>query len=93
MVGVLPAFQGKGLGYQISLAVLYQLVAGHLKDAVVLTYDFRLTAIKIYLKLGFEPFLIHENQRDRWRNILHALSLNERFEPFLKGPVVRIEGL
>jgi len=42
------------------------------------TDDYRLPAIKTYLNLGFEPLLVHENQRDRWRNILSALGVQEK---------------
>ena len=78
MVGVRPDHQGKRLGYLASLAALYQFAAEGRTRALLETDDYRLPAIKTYLNLGFEPLLVHENQRDRWRNILSALGVQEK---------------
>lgn len=91
MVGVLPSHQGKRLGYQINLAVLHRLaVEGHEKVFLV-TDDERLPAIKTYLRLGFEPWLIHENQRERWQRILVSFPQGsdwlERFADILNAPI------
>jgi len=92
MVGVRPDHGGKGLGYAISLAVLRHLASEGCTSAALQTDDFRLPAIAIYLKLQFEPALIHENQRERWRQILDALpnakKLRKRFQSILTGKVI-----
>ncbi|MFO7946233.1 MAG: GNAT family N-acetyltransferase [Armatimonadota bacterium] len=90
MVGVKPGHQGKRLGYQVSLAVLHRLRGEGFEEAVLTTDDFRLPAIKTYLNLGFEPVLVHENQRERWRDVFEALGmpeLAEKYSAVLNGPV------
>mgnify|MGYP005838471015 CR=1 FL=1 len=89
-VAVTPEESGKGLGYQVSLACLHKMASEGRTSAMLMTDDFRLPAIATYLKLGFEPLLIHENQRQRWRDIFTNLGrpeLIERFSDALDGPV------
>ncbi len=38
------------------------------------TDDFRLTAINVYLKLGWRPFLYQEDMEGRWRHIYGKLG-------------------
>lgn len=94
-VGVLPGHQGKRLGYWISLVVLWRLVEEGFQKAVLGTDDFRLPAIKVYLQLGFGPILVHENQRERWKNVLTALDpsrkLETKFADVIAGPVVTVK--
>lgn len=73
-VGVTPAYTGRRLGAAVSLAALNQFRAEGLQSAVLQTDDFRLPAIKTYLKLGFEPMIAHPNQPARWESILARLS-------------------
>ena len=54
------------------------------------TDDFRLAAVRQYLRLDFVPLLVDENQRQRWRDVFQALgqpALAERFAGILGGPV------
>lgn len=78
MVGVLPSHQGKRLGYWISMAVLHRLLVEHRKSVILDTDDYRLAAIKTYLRLGFEPHLVHDNQRDRWYKIFATLGIDRK---------------
>ena len=74
MVGVLPGYGGKGLGLAISLAVLHNLKQSGYTKVFLHTDDFRLPAIKQYLRLGFKPVYNSEGAAERWqavRNILH----------------------
>lgn len=77
MVGVLPEFTGKALGYQVSLAVLYKMKKEGFNQAVLETDDFRVPAIVTYLKLGFKPEIVHENQYKRWENIKDKLNRDD----------------
>lgn len=89
-VGVTPRHQGKGLGFQVSLAALRSMRAENKTAAVLTTDDFRLAAIGTYLRLGFRPLLVHENQRDRWRAVLAELQrpeLMQAFAKYLEGSV------
>ncbi|NLE60550.1 MAG: GNAT family N-acetyltransferase [Planctomycetes bacterium] len=96
MVGVRPGHQGRQLGYWVSLAALHRFVVEGRIEAALQTDDFRLAAVKTYLRMGFEPVLVNENQRDRWRTIFTAISrpdLAAQFEPILNGPVTNVEGV
>jgi mycothiol synthase len=92
-VAVLPGHTGKRLGYWVSLATLQRMVAEGRKRGWLSTDDFRLPAIKTYLNLGFEPLLINENQRERWRKVFADLGLPrlcESFAQILNGPVCKM---
>jgi mycothiol synthase len=89
-VGTLPNHTGRRLGRLASLAALQRMREEGLARGTLLTDDFRLPAIKTYLRLGFIPMLVDENQRERWRGIFAALglpSLAEHFASILEGPV------
>jgi len=89
-VGVVPEFQGHRLGYWVTLATLHRMVAEGFQRATLTTDDFRLPAVKTYLRLGFEPVLVHENQRQRWPKVFAELGMpeaGERFAAVLSGPV------
>ncbi len=76
-VATRPAHAGKKLGYLVSLAVLHIFKAEGLSEAVLQTDDFRIPAIKTYLRLDFHPLLVHENQTERWQMLLHGLGIAE----------------
>jgi len=89
-VGVVPAEQGHRLGYWVTLATLHHMCAEGFWRAVLSTDDFRLPAIRTYLRLGFEPLLAHENQRERWPRVFAQIGMPEataRFAAILNGPV------
>lgn len=73
MVGVLPEYSGKGLGYAVSLAVLHKIRESGGTAACLETDDFRLPAIRIYLKLGFQPVYLDESHPGRWERIQQML--------------------
>jgi len=91
MVGVLHKHQGKKLGYWASLAAMHQHARDGVEEITLLSDDFRLAAVKTYLRLGFEPCLVHENQRERWPKVFAALGDKgewlAQFSHILKGPV------
>lgn len=89
-VGVVPEAQGQRLGYWMTLATLHHMRRDGFRRAMLSTDDFRLPAIKTYLRLGFEPLLAHENQRERWPKVLAELGMAAaaaRFASILAGPV------
>jgi mycothiol synthase len=69
MVGVLSSYTGKGLGLQISLAALHCMRQEGRSKVFLHTDDFRLPAIKTYLKLGFTPQVDSAEVADRWKKI------------------------
>jgi len=89
-VGVSADHKGKKLGYWVSLAVLHRFVFEGRTRAVLLTDDHRVAAIKTYLELGFEPWLVEESQRQRWRAVIETSrfqALCPRLEQIVAGPV------
>jgi len=74
MVGCDKQQTGIKLGYWVSLAALYQFQYEGRINAILETDDFRLPAIKTYLNLKFEPHIIHDNQHDRWTQIVNKLN-------------------
>ena len=73
-VSVSPEHQGKGLGYQVTLAVLLHAREMGWAAARLWTDDWRLPAIKTYLNLGFEPDMQHESHPERWRAVFDKLG-------------------
>ena len=64
-----PAYQGRRLGYVATLATLHAFARLGCRDAVLETDDFRLPAIKTYLRLGFVPEFRHPSHPERWAQI------------------------
>lgn len=83
-VGTSTRHAGRKLGYWVSLAVLHRFVFEGRARAVLQTDDHRVPAIKTYLQLGFVPWLVEEDQRQRWRTIDHWLvgRPDRLWEPF-----------
>ena len=83
MVGMLQEYGGKGLGRQASLAALHQMKRDGRKSAVLTTDDFRIPAIKTYLKMGFKPQITHKSHQDRWIKILECIGRTELISEFI----------
>lgn len=60
---------GKGLGMAVCAAVVQRFISAGYKRIYLLTDDFRLPALKVYLKLGFVPFLFREGMEARWEAV------------------------
>jgi mycothiol synthase len=73
MVGVMKEHSGRGLGLQVSLAALHQMLKEGRSHAVLETDDFRIPAIKTYFKLDFVPMLTHDSHEQRWSRIYKIL--------------------
>lgn len=69
-----PAHAGKGLGLAVSTAVIARFIEEGSRNIHLYTEDYRLAALKIYLKLGFAPFLYAPGMLERWRAIYHQLG-------------------
>jgi len=74
MVGALPEYKGRKLGYLVTLAVLHRLIDEGFTKVVLQTDDFRLPAIKVYFDLGFVADMsVHESMPGRWEAVMGAL--------------------
>ena len=80
---------GNRLGYWVCMAVLHRMASEGYRQAGLGTDVGRFPAIKTYLDLGFAPRLVHDGQRDRWREIFANLDLadeaDRRFGHLLAG--------
>lgn len=72
-----PAHRGRGLGKIITGAVMQNALDRGLSTVYLTTDDFRIPAIRAYLRMNFLPVLFNENQRTRWGKILKELQLSE----------------
>jgi mycothiol synthase len=70
-----PAYQGCGLGRLVSLRMLRHFKETGLRDAVLETQDFRVTAVRTYLRLGFVPEYRYGDPHEqlRWARLLSQL--------------------
>jgi mycothiol synthase len=73
-----PTHRGRGLGFAATLAVLHEFLAEGLTEAVLETDDQRLSAITVYLGLGFVPQYRDESHQLRWSKIFTALNDERR---------------
>lgn len=71
-----PAHSGKGLGRAVSSAALRRHLDEDCHRVYLLTDDWRLAAIKVYLKMGFRPFVFLPDMADRWRAALGKLNMD-----------------
>jgi mycothiol synthase len=87
-VGADPDYQGLGLGHVVSLAVTRRLVAAGYKAIYLETQDWRLPAVKTYLKIGWVPFLYQPDMPERWQAVCAQLKWPYQPEawPALSGP-------
>jgi mycothiol synthase len=76
MVGVLEEHRGKRLGYMLTLRTLHWFRDHGFKCATLHTDDFRIPAIKTYLKLGFIPVFTDDTHPGRWRAIRDKLGIS-----------------
>jgi mycothiol synthase len=74
-----PAHAGKGLGMAVSTAVTSRLIQAGYRAIRLGTEDWRLAALKIYLKLGYIPVLYEPGMAERWQII--CTQLNWQFTP------------
>jgi predicted dehydrogenase/GNAT superfamily N-acetyltransferase len=69
-----PEHAGKGLGLATCAAVTALYIRRGYRDIYLCTDDWRLPAIKTYLKLGYEPELYMPDMAERWRIVRETLS-------------------
>ena len=75
-----PSHSGLGLGTIVSAVVTNRLAQEGYGEPGLSTDDFRLAAIKIYLSVGWRPYLHHEDMDPRWRKIYEGVGRRYRTE-------------
>jgi mycothiol synthase len=74
-VGTHPGHTGRGLGRLVSLRCLHHFREIGCRDSVLETDDFRLPAIRLYLRLGYAPEEADPSHPERWEKIRKTLNL------------------
>ena len=74
MVGVDPDTRGMGLSLPIVAAALWSMKSRGFESVMLSTDDFRIPAIKTYLRLGFEPVMSHESHEARWAAVMEKIG-------------------
>ncbi len=74
MVAVIPEARGLGLGKLLTLKVLLYMRQRGLREADLVTDDFRIPAIRAYLSLGFRPVHTHESHAARWEAVMRQIA-------------------
>ena len=75
-VAVHPAFQGRGIAKLITGAAVARAAELGSRPIYLLTDDFRVPALRCYLKLGFVPDGSHPSYPGRWREIFAGLGVD-----------------
>lgn len=74
MVGVRKDFRGKGLSSYVVMAAIKHLREVGVDYISLTTDDFRLGAVKTYLRLGFKPVEYDLGMQDRWEKVLESIA-------------------
>jgi len=74
MVACKKKYQGKGLGGLMNTVAVRAMMQRGLKTAYLTTDDFRIPAIRSYLRAGFCPDIIDESHRERWNSIMKTID-------------------
>ena len=69
MVACKPQYRGRGLGNALCVLSVRTLMLAGMETAYLTTDDFRIPAIKSYLRAGFFPDLSTEDFKSRWKKI------------------------
>ena len=69
-----PAHRGNNLGSVVVVSVLNRLRNAGYHRIYLETHQFRLPAIKIYLKLGWIPFIYRPEMNEQWESICSQLK-------------------
>ena len=78
---VAPEHRRCGLGGAVCAAVVRRLLGAGYENIRVCVQEHRLAAIRTYLRLGFEPFLLSPSVEQRWEWV--CATMNVQFTPEL----------
>lgn len=79
-LAVAPDHRGIGLGYIVTAVATNRLIKMGYSNIYVTTDDYRLAAIKTFLKAGFVPNLYREGMAERWEKVCSLLDWN--YQPY-----------
>ena len=74
MVATKPEHRGKGLAKALSLAVVHFFAQRGFGEVYLWTDDWRVPALKMYVRMGFEPSYYEGADEARWAAVLASLQ-------------------
>jgi mycothiol synthase len=74
-----PEHRGKAIGTFITSITVKRLISAGYFSIRAVTHDHRLSAIKTYLNIGFQPFIYNEDMEGRWNEVINQLNLNNKW--------------
>lgn len=74
MVACHEKYRGLGLGTAMNALAVKTLINSGMKTAYLTTDDFRIPAIKSYLRAGFVPDISTEDFKERWEKIYEKIG-------------------
>ena len=77
MVGTSMDCKGLGGGRAVCTQVIRYFQKHEIKLAYLNTDDFRIPAIKIYLGLGYRPYLYNDEMPERWHKLMDLFGIRE----------------
>lgn len=77
MVGSCSDVRGMGGGRAVCTAVVEYFKKHEIQLAFLNTDDFRKPAIKIYLALGYRPYLYEDDMLERWQALMDYFGIDE----------------
>ncbi|MBO4422317.1 MAG: GNAT family N-acetyltransferase [Clostridia bacterium] len=75
MVCCKERFRGRGIGTRLNAEAVRTLILSGMETAYLTTDDFRIPAIKSYLRAGFYPSIINEEHEKRWNDIYDVIGI------------------
>jgi mycothiol synthase len=76
-VGVHPKMRGRRLGEVLTRACLAGFASRQVDSAVLETDDFRLAAVRTYLRVGFVPEYRSAHERTAWSGVFQQLAASQ----------------
>jgi Acetyltransferase (GNAT) family. len=77
-VGALASVSGKRFGQIVTQRCLRGFVERGLEQAVLKTDDFRLPAVRTYLRIGFVPEYRSDEERSAWSRVFQTIEASPR---------------
>ncbi len=79
MVACKPEYRGMGVGTRLNTEAVRTLFRAGMKTAYLTTDDFRIPAIKSYLRAGFYPDIKDDEHKARWDAVMETIRENKPF--------------
>ena len=75
MVACREEFRGRGIGTRLNTVAVRTLISSGMETAYLTTDDFRIPAIKSYLRAGFYPAIPDADHEKRWNDIYDKIGI------------------